>query len=1103
MRRAGSHSAYGSKGKCLAWSRPRLTFDRLPHEIKLQIFRYLSTFNLIRVTRVSRSWRALALDGSLWRVIDTTRYYRTIEDQQLLGLGRAAAGFLRYANFRGCTQLSSNTIRNIAEQCPNIRRLDLSGCRSISSKAIADVCMNLSHLVFLNTSGLDTVNNYTLQAIGVYCRSLQVLNIAHCRHISGSGVAKLARSCRELRDLNMAGCQGLDERHMMTIGMHLGKLRELCLNGCHSLTDRGILALLTGLASAARTSLDQKRSERFARALRGLGESSGGNSGSLSMEARIRQYYRRRLEAQRQGSQDMAAVVDDDEGLMVDDEGLMVDDEDESDFELEPVPWDPESESDELENSFAGMMDLEGTSDSDQETSTKTTAGGLQAPALLPVPGSTSTSTNNQSHNNNNISSNTATTNNDSNNNSGSFTRLTYLGLSNCRLLTNESLFAIGDQCGKTLERLELASCERLNDDGLIFLARHCERLRFIDLEDVRLLTDLTLREFALRLSRLERICLSNCENVTDQGVMQLFKGALVQQLNPPQPNGAANANLQPTVHRVGGSKQLVHIELDNCLLITDRLLLEFASAIEERRVQALERWRNMEDEQNKRRAAREMRRKRYLSRLERRKGKAKQTDPVEDASPGPSSFPENSEIMGDSGGSFERDISQDLSGVHMTEEMLVFESRRNSWAGPSAAGTTTKELGGGEGSATTSVGVGSGNCLSSSLSSSPGTIHSSPLSRSLSQHQQEGASPTSSTGGNGGVSTTCTCPCVLTSALSEATKVNQELHKNPYIRASLRALRQMPLPPLAWSWTSYALQRRYKMLKQRIQQRQIYYCQQVAYFQQLYQHHQRKQQQLMLDDELMFGNDSGLGLHQYDQYCTPSFNLAKQGLPPSILHRHPWMNQRRAIIQVFDCRNITLDGVEAALKKVQTRDFAIKSYYSWANPAIADPMGQQQQQQQQQRLTLGALISAFGGGNRQNSNYNNSNTNPLQSQSSGDTPFDYLDFAFDYNYSFPHDEEVDEAAAEEQETTNGSSGLGSVVAIYGTTTTPTAAADTTIASQHGLIHHASQASLQQHLQQSSQMNHGNTAQQAQSGGRSQRSRRHGNYPRNPPCPIL
>ncbi|KAG0008535.1 hypothetical protein BGZ80_003331, partial [Entomortierella chlamydospora] len=71
----------------------------MPREIKIHVFRYLSTFQLVRISRVSRSWRGLAMDGSLWKAIDVTRYYKTIQDNQLRILGTAASGFLRYANF--------------------------------------------------------------------------------------------------------------------------------------------------------------------------------------------------------------------------------------------------------------------------------------------------------------------------------------------------------------------------------------------------------------------------------------------------------------------------------------------------------------------------------------------------------------------------------------------------------------------------------------------------------------------------------------------------------------------------------------------------------------------------------------------------------------------------------------------------------------------------------------------------------------------------------------------------------------------------------------------------------------------------------------------
>ncbi|KAI7830639.1 hypothetical protein BC939DRAFT_419557 [Gamsiella multidivaricata] len=409
------------------FSRRRVTkacFDGLPRETKIHIFRYLSTFQLVRVSRVSRSWRGIAMDGSLWKAIDTTRYYKSIKDDQLRTLGTAASGFLRYANFRGCVQLTAASLSAIAEHCPNIERLNLTGCRSITSNAISDACMNMPLLVHLDLSGLQAVNNFTLQTMAVYCRSLQVLNLAWCKQISGSGLTKLTRSCQGLRKLNVSGCSSLEDRWMPMMGMNLPKLRELCLNGCSSLTDRGLIGLLSGLS-----------------------------------------------------------------------------------------------------------------------------------------------------------------------------TKLVYLGLSQCRLLTHESLRAISHLCSRHLRRLELSNCENLGDEGLIYLAQHCTHLRLLDLEEITSLTDVSLRAFAMHLPKLERICLSYCENVTDQGIIRMLR---------PAPNtttlSTATAMMMNSDATTQYCRKLMHLELDNCLLITDRLLLEFANVLEERYAKAAERMKERERRREERR---------------------------------------------------------------------------------------------------------------------------------------------------------------------------------------------------------------------------------------------------------------------------------------------------------------------------------------------------------------------------------------------------------------------------------------------------------------------------------------------------------------------
>ncbi|KAF9438306.1 hypothetical protein BGZ76_008694 [Entomortierella beljakovae] len=499
-------------------------FDGLPREIKIHVFRYLSTFQLIRISRVNRTWRNLAMDGSLWKSIDVTRYYKAIKDDQLHKLGTSASAFLRYANFRGCVQLSGESLSAIAERCPNIERLNISGCRSVSSKSIADVCMNMPLLSHLDLSSLESVNNYTLITMAFYCRSLQVLNIAWCKQISGSGLVKLTRSCQELRKLNVSGCSNLEDRLMPVMGMNLPKLRELCLNGCSSLTDRGLIGLLSGLSVGS-----SKKHRRWRMKKR------------LSSSVRVSSLGHLLI--------NQSSCNDDDND----------DDDDDEDME-DGLDKDGHAKEEE-ESDHASDIDAE-DGDLDGEGGNESNTGGhAQA------------------------STETANTNPKPSRSQDKLqARLAYLGLSQCRLLTHDALRAIGDLCGQHIRRLELSNCENFGDDGLVYLSQHCTRLQLLDLEDVNLLTDISLRSFAMNLPKLERLCLSYCENITDQGIMRMIRPA-----SNPMALSTATAMMMNAETSSLYCGKLVHLELDNCLLITDRILLEFASVLEERAAAATE----------------------------------------------------------------------------------------------------------------------------------------------------------------------------------------------------------------------------------------------------------------------------------------------------------------------------------------------------------------------------------------------------------------------------------------------------------------------------------------------------------------------------------
>ncbi|CAG8662460.1 677_t:CDS:2, partial [Ambispora gerdemannii] len=101
---------------------------------------------------------------------------------------------------------------------------------------------------------------------------------------------------------------------------------------------------------------------------------------------------------------------------------------------------------------------------------------------------------------------------------------ITHLNLSNNPHLTDIALQDIADFC-PTLTHLQLHGCPGFTDSGLINLASKCTELQAIDLEDCNTaVNDDVLEAFAAHLVKLRRICLSYCDQITDEGVTNLLQ---------------------------------------------------------------------------------------------------------------------------------------------------------------------------------------------------------------------------------------------------------------------------------------------------------------------------------------------------------------------------------------------------------------------------------------------------------------------------------------------------------------------------------------------------------------------------------------------------
>ncbi|KAL1915680.1 uncharacterized protein VTP21DRAFT_6439 [Calcarisporiella thermophila] len=223
-----------------------LDFECLPNEIKVKIFKYLSVRELLQIALVSRSWYKLAFDGELWGTIDVCPFYKQlhrITGDQLAALSCVAGGFLREANFRGCSQLSSRNVRQIADNCHNILYLNLSGCRTPSVASLVYFLRRVPYLRTLNLSGLSNVNKCTLHVLSQNCQLLERLNLAGCEHVNEAGLDAVLENCTQLRWLKLDGCKGGRLNETMKLIECLKNLEHLSLGGCQ-ISDEGVETLV-------------------------------------------------------------------------------------------------------------------------------------------------------------------------------------------------------------------------------------------------------------------------------------------------------------------------------------------------------------------------------------------------------------------------------------------------------------------------------------------------------------------------------------------------------------------------------------------------------------------------------------------------------------------------------------------------------------------------------------------------------------------------------------------------------------------------------------------------------------------------------------------
>ncbi|XP_052454438.1 LOW QUALITY PROTEIN: dynein regulatory complex subunit 6 [Carassius gibelio] len=189
---------------------------------------------------------------------------------------------LRSLSLAYCTSFSDKGLQYLStgKGCHRLTYLDLSGCSQISVdgfKYVAEACSTLQRIVL---DDLPTLTDTCVQVLVAKCRMLTAISILDSPYLSDvafktfaevisltkvqiegnnrmtdSGLKALCRSCLKLSEVQVSDCTRMTDASLKSLGS-LTKLCNLNISGCIKVTDMGIHYITEGASAVELRDLD-------------------------------------------------------------------------------------------------------------------------------------------------------------------------------------------------------------------------------------------------------------------------------------------------------------------------------------------------------------------------------------------------------------------------------------------------------------------------------------------------------------------------------------------------------------------------------------------------------------------------------------------------------------------------------------------------------------------------------------------------------------------------------------------------------------------------------------------------------------------------------
>ncbi|ORY29110.1 hypothetical protein BCR39DRAFT_176746 [Naematelia encephala] len=241
-------------------------FDEiLPNELKIRVFKFLLDLHeddegnqrwvgkhagpreLIRLSRVSKHWQSLCLDGQLWSLSDLGPFANELHHDTLRRILVSTSSYIKTLSLRGMDNIEgSELVHNLAGlrpeslSLPNLTHLDLRGCKGIAAYELCAIVTAAPKLTIVNFRGVKAVTSLVMRAVG-RLNHLESLDVSRCSNMSLTDIGLHLETISDdqaarLRILKMGAIRGYGlyaEQVLPFIAKRLINLHTLDMNGCH------------------------------------------------------------------------------------------------------------------------------------------------------------------------------------------------------------------------------------------------------------------------------------------------------------------------------------------------------------------------------------------------------------------------------------------------------------------------------------------------------------------------------------------------------------------------------------------------------------------------------------------------------------------------------------------------------------------------------------------------------------------------------------------------------------------------------------------------------------------------------------------------------